>query len=169
MKPGKPTTFAVLPRPVAGGHCLVFALPGNPVSCLVTAHLLVSPAIRRLSGLPPGQCMHPQVCRHAPRNSHAPLRLLLHQKHNPKALLLSDSQQKYLVCGGGGGGVAGECVSSAAAENGPREARVSPLLDQMESKGRRSEQWWCFHCTFHRSTGKQCRGALCIHAPCVRL
>ena len=58
MKPGKPTTFAVL-----GGEspCLVFALPGNPVSCLVTAHLLAAPALRRLSGLPVAECMHPQV------------------------------------------------------------------------------------------------------------
>ena len=40
MKPGKPTTFAVLPRSggASEGQCLVFALPGNPVSCLVTAH-----------------------------------------------------------------------------------------------------------------------------------
>ncbi len=52
MKPGKPLTFATLlaheasdlpPRPV-------FALPGNPVSSLVTFQLFVRPAIRRMLG-----------------------------------------------------------------------------------------------------------------------
>ena len=33
MKPGKPTTFGRI------GNCLVLALPGNPVSCFVTASL----------------------------------------------------------------------------------------------------------------------------------
>ena len=63
MKPGKPTTFAVLPRSGSGsaGQCLVFALPGNPVSCLVTAHLLAGPALKRMVGMPIAQCMHPQV------------------------------------------------------------------------------------------------------------
>jgi len=39
MKPGKPTTFAVL------NNTPVFALPGNPVSCFVTYHLFVHFAI----------------------------------------------------------------------------------------------------------------------------
>ena len=93
MKPGKPTTFATLPRgallgeeeeaveeeaveaplgatPAApstaaagggGGETLLFALPGNPVSALVTAQLLVVPALKRLAGLPPAQCVHAQA------------------------------------------------------------------------------------------------------------
>ena len=44
MKPGKPTTVATL------GNCLVFALPGNPVSAFVTAHLFVVPAARVMAG-----------------------------------------------------------------------------------------------------------------------
>lgn len=40
MKPGKPTTFVSLP---AGA--LVFAMPGNPVSCTVCTHLLVKPCL----------------------------------------------------------------------------------------------------------------------------
>jgi molybdenum cofactor synthesis domain-containing protein len=43
MKPGKPTTFGT----VNGKY--VFALPGNPVSCYVTFHLLVKFAICLLS------------------------------------------------------------------------------------------------------------------------
>ncbi|HTZ87724.1 MAG TPA: gephyrin-like molybdotransferase Glp [Solirubrobacteraceae bacterium] len=44
LKPGKPTLFATR------GETLVFGLPGNPVSALVTFSLLVAPAIRALSG-----------------------------------------------------------------------------------------------------------------------
>lgn len=45
MKPGKPLTFATL------GATLAFALPGNPVSSLVSFELFVRPALRRLQGL----------------------------------------------------------------------------------------------------------------------
>ena len=49
MKPGKPLTFASLQAP-EGHRCLVFGLPGNPVSCLVCFNLFVLPALRRMSG-----------------------------------------------------------------------------------------------------------------------
>jgi molybdopterin molybdotransferase len=45
LKPGKPTWFGVGP---AG--TLVFGLPGNPVSAMVTFLLFVRPAIRVMSG-----------------------------------------------------------------------------------------------------------------------
>uniref|UniRef100_A0A914WK81 MoaB/Mog domain-containing protein n=1 Tax=Plectus sambesii TaxID=2011161 RepID=A0A914WK81_9BILA len=48
MKPGKPTTFAT--GMYEGRKKLVFALPGNPVSAWVTAHIYVVPSIRRMSG-----------------------------------------------------------------------------------------------------------------------
>lgn len=50
MKPGKPTTFATLSH----HHTpkLVFALPGNPASALVTFYIFVLPALRKLSGYP---------------------------------------------------------------------------------------------------------------------
>jgi len=44
MKPGKPTTFGKI------NNALVFALPGNPVSAFVTAHLFVVPAAKILAG-----------------------------------------------------------------------------------------------------------------------
>ena len=44
MKPGKPTWFGV------AGPTLVFGLPGNPVSAMVTFHLLARPALRALAG-----------------------------------------------------------------------------------------------------------------------
>mmetsp|Transcript_15187 Transcript_15187/g.26800 ORF Transcript_15187/g.26800 Transcript_15187/m.26800 type:complete len:583 (+) Transcript_15187:97-1845(+) len=49
MKPGKPLVFATVPR-TDGGSLLVFALPGNPVSSVVTFHLVVEPCLRVLLG-----------------------------------------------------------------------------------------------------------------------
>jgi molybdopterin molybdotransferase len=46
LKPGKPTWFGVL------GDKLVFGLPGNPVSAMVTFHLFARPALRALQGAP---------------------------------------------------------------------------------------------------------------------
>lgn len=50
MKPGKPLTFATLPRPGGRPPLLVFGLPGNPASAAVTFALVVGPAIRALAG-----------------------------------------------------------------------------------------------------------------------
>ena len=47
LKPGKPTWFGTAPG------TLVFGLPGNPVSAMVTFHLFVRPALRRLLGAEP--------------------------------------------------------------------------------------------------------------------
>jgi molybdopterin molybdotransferase len=44
LKPGKPTSFGTRAR------TLVFGLPGNPVSAMVTFALLVAPALRTLQG-----------------------------------------------------------------------------------------------------------------------
>lgn len=67
MKPGKPTTFASVPAPaikdaVTGSrgsssssearNRLIFALPGNPASALVTANLFLLPALQKLVGAP---------------------------------------------------------------------------------------------------------------------
>ena len=49
LKPGKPTWFGTAP-----GGTLVFGLPGNPVSAMVTFLLFVRPAIRAMLGAPDG-------------------------------------------------------------------------------------------------------------------
>jgi molybdopterin molybdotransferase len=49
MRPGKPIAFATVPRGLAGA-VPVFALPGNPVSAMVTFELFVRPALRRMAG-----------------------------------------------------------------------------------------------------------------------
>jgi molybdopterin molybdotransferase len=55
LRPGKPTWFGVAPRnPAAGpGRALVFGLPGNPVSSMVTFLLFARPAIRSMLGAAP--------------------------------------------------------------------------------------------------------------------
>lgn len=52
MKPGKPSTFATLPSEEDSPATLVFGLPGNPASCLVTLHIFVLPALRKMAGYP---------------------------------------------------------------------------------------------------------------------
>jgi molybdopterin molybdotransferase len=52
LRPGGPTWFGVLARG-SGRPALVFGLPGNPVSAMVTFHLFVRPALRALTGLDP--------------------------------------------------------------------------------------------------------------------
>ena len=59
MKPGKPCTFATVMH--AGRRRLVFALPGNPVSSLVTFYLLAAPALRSLAGWPDPRLPRVQV------------------------------------------------------------------------------------------------------------
>lgn len=51
MKPGKPLTFAVVPKAEGKGNLLVFGLPGNPVSSVATWLLVVVPVLRKLSGM----------------------------------------------------------------------------------------------------------------------
>jgi molybdenum cofactor synthesis domain-containing protein len=46
IKPGKPTTFAVVEGKA------VMGMPGYPTSCLINAYLLLGPAIRRMARLP---------------------------------------------------------------------------------------------------------------------
>uniref|UniRef100_A0A8C4YZC4 Gephyrin b n=1 Tax=Gadus morhua TaxID=8049 RepID=A0A8C4YZC4_GADMO len=49
MKPGLPTTFATME--MDGARKLIFALPGNPVSAVVTCNLFVIPALRKMQGI----------------------------------------------------------------------------------------------------------------------
>jgi len=49
LRPGKPTWFGV----ASGGAPLVFGLPGNPVSAMITFHLFVRPALAAMMGAEP--------------------------------------------------------------------------------------------------------------------
>ena len=61
-KPGKPTTFATIPRPGNAERLIpMFALPGNPASALVTFHIFAVPALRKLGGWPIERCQLPRI------------------------------------------------------------------------------------------------------------
>jgi len=53
LRPGKPTWFGVAHMPA--GSVLVFGLPGNPVSAMVTFHLFARPALARMLGTSPSE------------------------------------------------------------------------------------------------------------------
>lgn len=93
LKPGKPCLFAT----VAEGDQpkLVFGLPGNPVSSLVTFWLLVLPAIQRMAGL-----RNPGL-RRVQAQLTAPLRLDAQRPEYHRAHLVWQSTP-----GGGGGWLA---------------------------------------------------------------
>ncbi len=57
MKPGKPLVFSTIEH--RGRQTLIFGLPGNPASSLVSFELFVYPALRRLLGLPMAEAAHP--------------------------------------------------------------------------------------------------------------
>lgn len=68
MKPGKPTTFATVPVKNNAGERVskvIFSLPGNPASALVTFHLFVLPSLHQMSGIsPPGLTRVPVTLSH---------------------------------------------------------------------------------------------------------
>uniref|UniRef100_A0A8C4QC80 Gephyrin n=1 Tax=Eptatretus burgeri TaxID=7764 RepID=A0A8C4QC80_EPTBU len=49
MKPGLPTTFATLD--MHGMRKIIFSLPGNPISSIITSNLFVIPALRKMQGI----------------------------------------------------------------------------------------------------------------------
>jgi len=55
MKPGKPVVLSRL------CDCVLFGLPGNPVSCFVSFHLFVAPALRKSMGQE--EQLHPPAVR----------------------------------------------------------------------------------------------------------
>jgi molybdopterin molybdotransferase len=57
MKPGKPLVFSTVEH--RGRQTLIFGLPGNPASSLVSFELFVYPALRRLLGHSVAQAAHP--------------------------------------------------------------------------------------------------------------
>ncbi len=81
IQPGKPLAYGSAARP-DGGHCILFGLPGNPVSSFVTFELFVRPVLRRLRGDPPDQgrltvraTLADEVSKSAPRRAFIRVRL----------------------------------------------------------------------------------------------
>lgn len=63
MRPGKPLMFGTR------GKTLVFGLPGNPVSAMVTAEIFIKPALRRWLGLPVAEAMRLPLLGPTPPNT----------------------------------------------------------------------------------------------------
>jgi molybdopterin molybdotransferase len=78
LQPGKPTWFGV----PAAGRPLVFGLPGNPVSAVVTFSLFVAPALAALQGAPspappqPAAVLAEDVARNPRRDQMVRVRLV---------------------------------------------------------------------------------------------
>lgn len=63
MRPGKPLMFGTR------GKTLVFGLPGNPVSAMVTAEIFIKPALRHWLGLPEAQVLRLPLLGATPPNT----------------------------------------------------------------------------------------------------
>jgi molybdopterin molybdotransferase len=63
MRPGKPLMFGTR------GKTLVFGLPGNPVSAMVTAEIFIKPALRHWLGLPDLEALRLPLLGPTPANT----------------------------------------------------------------------------------------------------
>ena len=102
MKPGKPLTFATVQ--VDGSARLVFGLPGNPVSSLVTFYLFAVPAVRKMAGF-----KHPDLPR-VQASLTQPLKLDPERPEYHRATLVWDRA----LNGGSGGYVASSTGGQAS-------------------------------------------------------
>ena len=122
MKPGKPLTFATVP--VAGRQRLVFGLPGNPVSSLVTFYLLGVPALRRLAGWADPHLRRIQVLLGEP------LALDSHRPEYHRAVLAWDAQAD-----GGSGGLVARSTGNQASSRLLSMRSANALLELPQGDG----------------------------------
>src|SRR5690606_36411731 len=81
MRPGKPLMFGIR------GKTLVFGLPGNPVSAMVTALVFIKPALRAWTGLAPQPNWHLPLAEATPPNTarqHYMRATLVHTQAGPQ-------------------------------------------------------------------------------------
>jgi molybdopterin molybdotransferase len=92
MRPGKPLMFGTR------GKTLVFGLPGNPVSAMVTAIVFIKPALRRWLGYPEPQSWRLPLAGPTPSNSgrrHFMRAQLLHTPTGPELLPISQTDSGH--------------------------------------------------------------------------
>ncbi len=91
LQPGKPTWFGVSERPSgpAPGRQLVFGLPGNPVSCVVTFTLFVRPALAAMQGIAvkPSAGWTARLAVAVPRNPNRTQAIRVRLEHEDGSLL----------------------------------------------------------------------------------
>jgi molybdopterin molybdotransferase len=95
LQPGKPTWFGTI------GEQLVFGLPGNPVSAVVTFSLFAAPALRALQGAnpPPPPCREARLARAVLRNPQREqaLRVRLEQRDGELLAHPAPRQDSHIV------------------------------------------------------------------------
>ena len=92
MRPGKPLMFGTR------GKTLIFGLPGNPVSAMVTAIVFIKPALRRWLGHPEPATWHLPLAGPTPPNAarrHFMRARLLHQPSGPALLPISQTDSGH--------------------------------------------------------------------------
>ncbi|HEV7345294.1 MAG TPA: gephyrin-like molybdotransferase Glp [Devosia sp.] len=92
MRPGKPLMFGTR------GRTLIFGLPGNPVSAMVTAMVFIKPALRRFLGCPEPAVWHLPLAAPTPLNSarrHFMRARLLHTPEGPMAMPISQTDSGH--------------------------------------------------------------------------
>ena len=92
MRPGKPLMFGTR------GKTLIFGLPGNPVSALVTAHVFIKPALRHWLGYPEPGYWHLPLAGPTPPNTarrHFMRAQLLHTPTGPELLPISQTDSGH--------------------------------------------------------------------------
>lgn len=96
MRPGKPLMFGTK------GHRLVFGLPGNPVSALVTATVAVLPALRQMAGLaeprwrPMRLPLAAAIPANGPRRHFLRGNMVLDDEGTPAAMPLTETDSAHL-------------------------------------------------------------------------
>lgn len=92
MRPGKPLMFGTR------GKTLIFGLPGNPVSSMVTATIFIKPALRRWVGLAEPVSWHLPLAAPTPANTarrHFMRAQLLHTPTGPQLLPISETDSGH--------------------------------------------------------------------------
>lgn len=92
MRPGKPLMFGTR------GRTLIFGLPGNPVSALVTAHVFIKPALRSWLGAAEPEPWHLPLAAPTPPNTarrHFMRAQLLHTPTGPELLPISQTDSGH--------------------------------------------------------------------------
>jgi molybdenum cofactor synthesis domain-containing protein len=138
VQPGKPFAFGTADRR-GGAPVLLFGLPGNPVSSLVTFELFVRPALRRLAGH--GRLLRPvdrAVIDEPVSKSHgrrAFLRVVAERDHAGLPVRDASGRVRVRLAGGQGSHVLSALATADA-------LAVIPEADDELPAGREVELWW---------------------------
>jgi molybdopterin molybdotransferase len=139
VQPGKPFAFGTADRPDAPQPILLFGLPGNPVSSIVTFELFVRPALRRLGGHPhPFRPLDRAVLTEAVSKSHrrrAFLRVVAERDARGAAVRDAAGRVAVRLAGGQGSHVLSALGAADALAIVPEEVEVAEA-------GSEVALWW---------------------------